>query len=326
MRGMLLSFSVFLFVYCGPSERTRALHEAAVSMIGPIPEAPRDAADSEALVSLGKRLFMDPVLSADRSVSCQTCHQLGVRGSGTDNRRVSVGVGGKEGVRNSPTVWNAAFHTAQFWDGRAPDLETQALQPMVNPVEMGFANHGEALRRLQQHAEYPGLFRAAFPGERQPISTTTLTQALAAFQRTLTTSDRFDRFQRGDLEALNGRELKGLALFMELGCISCHNGPLLGGNSFRRVGGVIPYENTTDMGRYAITGVEADRYVFKVPSLRNVELTAPYFHDGSRPTLESAIITMGRLQLGKELNRLQVRYLADYLRTLTDDRLKPAAE
>ncbi len=315
---ILAALVLFVIIGCGPSKRTRYLHESAITMVGPLPETAGKKSDTAELVKLGERLYFDTILSANDSVSCNSCHRVDNLGAGVDGGRVSAGVGGKEGNRNSPTVLNAALHTAQFWDGRAKDLEAQAGGPILNPIEMGMPNERFVEQKLAKHNEYPALFRKAFPGEPAAIRYNQITRAIAAYERTLVTSDRFDDFMRGNINALTGRELKGFALFMEIGCISCHNGKLLGGNTFRKVGGVIPYDNLTDLGRYSITKSDADKYVFKVPSLRNIELTAPYFHDGSRPTLESAILTMAQIQLGKNLNRLEVAYLADFLRTLTD--------
>lgn len=314
--------SVLFFLNCGPSDRTLKLQEAARTMIGTVPESVPGAQDTKEQIALGQKLYNDTILSADQTISCNSCHHIENNGPGVDSMRVSTGIRGQTGNRNAPTVWNAGFHVAQFWDGRAKNLEEQAGKPILNPIEMGMPGEADVIDRLRNSRDYPDLFRAAFPDDPNPLTYTNLTRAIAASERTLITSDRFDRFIKGDVNALTGRELKGFSLFLELGCISCHNGPLIGGNSFRRLGGVVAYDNVTDTGRFAITGVDADRFVFKVPSLRNIAVTGPYFHDGSRPDLENAIATMGRLQLGKNLNRLEIAYIADFLRTLTDPRLQ----
>ena len=309
----------FLLSVCGPSRQTERLQKDAMASFGIIP-SPSAELQNSPIVSLGKKLFSDTILSMDQKISCASCHSL--TGAGVDHQRVSSGIKGQTGSRNAPTVYNAALHTAQFWDGRAKDIQEQAGKPILNPIEMGMPDEDAVIKRLQKHPEYPELFSKAFPQEKESLTYKNMTWAIGDFEKTLITSDRFDRFQKGDLSALNRRELKGLQLFMEIGCVSCHNGPLLGGNSFRRLGGVRPYDNMTDTGRFQVTGIQADMFVFKVPSLRNAGVTGPYFHDGAVPSLELAIETMGVLQFGRQLNRLQKAYLADFIRTMTDSRFE----
>jgi cytochrome c peroxidase len=235
-----------------------------------------------------------------------------------DNEATSDGAEGKLGDRNSPTTLNAGFHFAQFWDGRAKDLAEQAKGPVLNPVEMAMPDEKEVIKRLEADADYPKLFKAAFPGEAKPISYDNFARAVAAFERTLITHDRFDDFLKGDDKALNAQELEGLNLFLSAGCTTCHVGPTIGGNMYQKVGIIHPYPNTNDVGRLKITGEEWDLYRFKVPSLRNVALTHPYFHDGKAADLNSAVKQMAYMQLGKELTDKEISSLNAFLNCLSD--------
>lgn len=267
---------------------------------------------------LGRRLFHETRLSSDGTVSCASCHNL-ERG-GVDGRRVSVGVNGALGKVNAPTVFNAVFNVAQFWDGRAATLAEQAGGPIVNPVEMA-ARWPDVLQRLEADASYRQAFLAVFgTASPQPQH---VTEALAAFERTLITpNSRFDQYLMGVANVLNAQELRGYQRFQDLGCVSCHQGRGIGGNLFQPFGVML---SSADMerwgssfpGRHAVTGLEHDRGVVKVPSLRNVALTAPYFHDGGVATLEEAVWIMGKAQLGRDLPRQTVDDLAAFLRTLT---------
>lgn len=269
----------------------------------------------EAKVRLGERLFHDPRLSRDGSVSCATCHPL--EAYGVDGLPVSLGIGRQKGELNAPTVFNTAFNLAHFWDGRAPTLEAQAIEPIENPVEMD--NRIEnIIPWLAQDPGYRPLFEAAYGGrvDRQSIA-----GALAEFQRTLLTpGSRFDRFLTGEEGALSATEREGFALFRSKGCVSCHNGVNLGGNLYQRAGVVIPmaFESLPGAweGRYAVTKEEADRYYFKVPSLRNVNKTAPYFHDGSVKSLHEAVRLMAWHQLGRKLGEPEIDRLVAFLETL----------
>lgn len=279
-----------------------------------------------AKVELGRRLYFDPRLSKSGKLSCDSCHDL--ERYGVDNLPTSPGDRGKHGERNSPTVLNAALHVAQFWDGRAADVEEQAGMPVVNPVEMAIPGEEYLVDRLNRDAGYREAFAEAFPEQEDPLTFTNVRLALGAFERTLLTPSRFDHFLRGDAE-LAPEERQGLEIFITLGCAACHNGATLGGHIFRKFGIAEPYWELTgservDEGRIEVTGEEDDRCVFKVPSLRNVEKTWPYFHDGSVATLEEALQVMAKLQIGAELSPTQLSRLAAFLGTLTGE-LPPEA-
>jgi cytochrome c peroxidase len=244
--------------------------------------------------------------------------------AGVDNEPTSEGAHGKRGDRNSPTTLNAGFHFAQFWDGRAKDLVEQAKGPVLNPVEMAMPDEKEVVKRLEADADYPKLFKAAFPGEDKPINYHNFARAVAAFERTLVTRDRFDDFLKGDDKALNAQELQGLSLFLTVGCTTCHVGPTIGGNMYQKIGVIHPYANTNDVGRIKVTGEEWDQYRFKVPSLRNVALTYPYFHDGQTGDLRSAVKQMAYMQLGKELTDNDISSLTAFLNSLSDKTRKAA--
>jgi cytochrome c peroxidase len=270
-------------------------------------------------VALGKRLYMDTRFSANGDLSCNSCHKLD--NFGVDNEPTSPGTKGQRGGRNSPTVYNAALHVAQFWDGRAADVEAQALGPVLNPIEMGVASEAEVVKKIKGDKDYVASFKKAFPEERDPITFKNFGRAIGAFERTLLTPSRFDRFLKGDDSALTKDEIAGLKTFTEAGCITCHNGVGVGGSMYQKLGLVKPY-STKDLGRFEHTKSESDKYFFKVPSLRNVEKTAPYFHDGSIKTLEEAVKIMGEYQLGRTLDDSQVQSIVTFLRSLTGETLK----
>ncbi|MDW8305790.1 MAG: cytochrome c peroxidase [Leptospiraceae bacterium] len=305
--------------FCGTDKKAKELQAKALSVFGRLPDKmPGSENDTPERIELGKKLYFDTRLSINDSQSCNSCHQLEGKKAGVDNNPTSAGAKGTLGERNSPTVLNAGFHIAQFWDGRAKDLVEQAKGPILNPVEMAMPSEKAVVDKLSKIPEYPPLFAKAFPGEKNPLTYHNIAEAIASFERTLITKDRFDDFLGGDLKALNKEELEGLELFLNTGCTQCHNGMLLGGNSYRKVGQVNPYENTKDLGRYNVTKNEADKYFFKVPSLRNVALTAPYFHDGQVKTLEEAVKKMAFLQLGVQLEEEKVKKIVAFLKTLSD--------
>jgi cytochrome c peroxidase len=295
------------------------LRADAKLMFGVIPDRmPGTEQDTPQRVALGKKLYFDKQLSVNRSQSCNTCHRVDENLAGVDNEPTSEGAFEKRGDRNAPTVLNAGFHLAQFWDGRAEDLKAQAKGPVLNPGEMAMPNETEVVKRLKADADYPKLFAAAFPAAADKITYDNMAEAIAAFERTLITHDRFDDWQKGDDKALTAKELKGLRLFLDVGCTTCHVGPVIGAKSFQKMGLVNPYENTTDIGRFKVTNDEDDKFKFKVPSLRNVALTGPYFHDGRMMRLNEVVKKMGHLQLGKEMTEEEVDLLATFLNTLTD--------
>ena len=280
--------------------------------IGPRFDGPSD----DAVVELGKTLWFDGRLSQDGTVACNTCHPLDH--GGADGLRLSPGVGGRKGRRNTPTALNAAGAFAQFWDGRAATLEEQARGPLFAPVEMA-AEAATVESRLRAVPGYPPLFARAFPGDAKPVTVDHVVTAIAAFERRLATPGRWDRFLQGDHDALNAREREGLKVFTNVGCMVCHTGALLGGTSYQKAGAVEPWPSTTDLGRFDVTKNPADKYVFKVPTLRNVARTAPYFHDGSAATLPDAIRMMGRHQLGLELSEDEVGAIGAWLGALSGD-------
>jgi cytochrome c peroxidase len=287
------------------------------SAVQPVPESTvRDPAK----VRLGRRLFHDPILSADGTVSCASCHALDH--GGAEGRRTSLGIRGQVGPINSPTVLNARFHIAQFWDGRAADLREQAAGPVANPGEMG--NTWDAVvATLNRSTAYPELFRAVYA---DGVSAVNTRDAIAAYEETLVTPSRFDRWLKGDEAALTADERAGAELFVSTGCVTCHQGVALGGTSFQRMGAVQDYFaargtplTEADNGRYNVTHNETDRHFFKVPTLRNVAQTAPYLHDGTQATLEETVRVMGRFQLGRTLDDTQVARLVSFLNALTGE-------
>jgi cytochrome c peroxidase len=282
---------------------------------GPIDSSSNPA--TPAKVALGRRLFYDARLSATGDVSCNSCHDLA--SYGVDHRPTSVGARNSKGTRNAPTVYNAAGHFAQFWDGRAHDVEEQAKGPILHPGEMAMANAKDVVAVVKRTAHYPQMFREAFPGDADPLTFDNVAAAIAAFERGLVTPGRWDRFLDGDAEALTTPEKQGLKTFLNVGCMVCHTGPYLGGSMFERVGVVEPWPNQEDTGRMAVTRAAQDRMMFKVPSLRNVEKTAPYFHDGSAETLEIAVHKMGKHQLGLDLSETEVGSIVTWLKCLTGE-------
>lgn len=295
------------------------LRTQAMLFLQPLPDKmPGAENDTPARVELGKTLFFEKRLSLNNTQSCNTCHSLDKGRGGVDNEPTSPGALGGRGSRNSPTVLNAGYHIAQFWDGRAATLEDQAKGPILNPVEMAMPEEKVVIERLSPDPVYQKAFAEAFPGEENPINYDNLAKAIAAFERTLRTNDRFDDFLKGDDAALSDVEREGLQLFISTGCVTCHMGPAVGGSFFQKMGLLKPYSDTKDTGREAVTGNEAEKFFFKVPSLRNIALTAPYFHDGAAKTLEEAIETMADIQLGKTLSKDETRKIAAFLRSLTD--------
>lgn len=295
------------------------LRSKVSAFLQPLPDKmPGSDKDTPALVDLGKDLYFEKKLSANDSQSCNSCHAVDQNRGGVDNEATSPGAFGKRGGRNSPTSLNAGFHVAQFWDGRAADLAAQAKGPILNPIEMAMPSEEEVIKKLSAIPKYPQAFSKAFGGDSKAITYDNLAKAIAAFERTLVTHDRVDDFLKGSDSALNNAELEGLNTFVSTGCIACHNGPLLGGNSYQKMGAVNAYSNTEDLGRYSVTKDEADKFKFKVPSLRNIALTAPYFHDGKAATLEEAVRQMAWLQLGRKLEEKEVNSIVTFLKALSD--------
>jgi cytochrome c peroxidase len=277
-----------------------------------------DAEESTAAqVKLGRTLFFDKRLSKDGTISCNSCHPLDRYGA--DGEKTSKGLGGQTGRRNSPSVFHAAGHFTAFWDGRAASVEEQAKGPILNPVEMGMNSPAAVVTTLEAVPGYAPMFAAAFPGSGDAITYDNVGRAIGAFERGLVTPSRWDRYLEGDQAALTTREVAGLRLFTDLGCMTCHTGEFLGGTSFQKAGVVAPWPNQDDTGRAEVTKVAADKMMFKVPSLRNIAKTAPYFHDGSVATLEQAVDQMARVQLGEELPKADLEAIVAWLGSLTGE-------
>lgn len=309
-------FSAVPVVSAGDTDR---LIRRANRYFSPLPEAmPGAENDTPARIALGKKLFFDKRLSNNDAQSCASCHRLEEGFAGVDNLPTSPGAKGQQGTRNSPTVLNAGWQRTQFWDGRAEDLVAQAKEPILNPIEMGMPDEQFVEKKIRAIADYQSAFAAAFPGEKPAVSYQHIAEAIAAFERTLITPSRFDDFLNGNAQALNEAEQRGLVSFIKLDCKSCHDGVLLGGESFEPLGKENPYANQSDLGLYELTKAEDDRMVFKVSALRNVALTAPYYHDGKITTLSEAVRTMGKLQLDVELTDQQVKDMVSFLNALTD--------
>ncbi len=301
----LLLFSLLLYL---PSQA-----EDLTEMFKPLPEVAesKDNPLTPEKVELGKMLYFEPRLSKSGFISCNSCH--GLTTGGVDNLSTSIGHGWHIGGRNAPSVFNAAVLGSQFWDGRAATVEEQAKGPIVNPVEMA-ATEELVVERLKSIPEYVALFKKAFPKEKDPITLDNIAKAIAAFERTLMTPSPFDAYLKGDRNALSEDAKKGLKLFVKKGCVFCHNGVGIGGGSFQK------FDYGTDEGRYTVTKNEKDKKVFRVASLRNVELTYPYFHDGSVWSLEEAVRIMAKKQLGVKLKDKEVKYIVAFLKSLTGKR------
>jgi len=303
-----------------PTEADMELIALANRYFTMLPE-PRDHNTPIAL--LGKKLYYEEAVSASGEMSCNTCHPVST--FGVDNKRVSPGHDGTLGTRNSPTTFNAFVHTMQFWDGRSPDLEEQAKEPVLNPVEMGLATPEQVEVILASIPGYQDLFAAAFPDERNPLTFDNFARAVAAFQETLATPSPFDDFLSGKADALTEIQKEGLQLFIHSGCVACHSGAGLGGTMMQRFGLIhSPYYEFTksdavDLGLAEVTGQDRDMYLFKTSGLRNIEKTAPYFHDGSVDSLEEAIQIMAYTQYGRRFKEKEVASIIDFFRSLTGE-------
>ncbi len=282
----------------------------------PIEPIPAVKAKNPAMVELGKKLYFDPRLSKSGFISCNSCHNLSM--GGTDNLKTSIGHNWQQGPINSPTVLNSSMNLAQFWDGRAADLKAQAGGPIANPGEMAFT-HELAVDVLNSIPAYKAEFKKVFGKDAANIDM--VTDAIAAFEETLVTpNSRFDKWLKGNKKALTKKEKDGYELFKNSGCTACHYGPAVGGNSFQKMGLVAEYDTPNKaVGVAGLTGKDADRMKFKVPTLRNVEMTYPYFHDGEADTLEKAVDIMGKLQVGRAYTPEEIDQIVAFLKTLTGD-------
>lgn len=325
---MALTLGVFCFNVAHAEEvllDKTDLMEQAKAIFKPLPVKADNKANplTENKISLGQKLFYEPRLSRGHTVSCNSCHNLATYG--VDNLPTSQGYKGQFGDRNSPTVLNAALLGFQFWDGRAKDVEEQAGGPIMNPVEMAIPHENVAIDTIASIPEYQQLFKEAFPKDKNPVSMKNIQYAIAAFERTLLTPTRWDKFLNGNENALSDKELAGLNKFITTGCIACHQGYTLGGDQFQKFGLVKePYwqftgSKTFDEGRFQVTKVASDKQVFRVPGLRNVARTYPYFHDGSVWDLGQAIAIMGEAQLGRELSKEDVSDMLAFMNALTGD-------
>lgn len=330
MKNRILAFAALLLLFASCNNAAhhaeeQKLSEADQQLIATantyFSTLPQPSDPSTPLAQLGKKLYYDESLSMSGKMSCNTCHPIA--NYGVDNEPTSPGHDGTRGTRNSPTTFNAYFHVAQFWDGRSPDLADQAKGPILNPIEMGMKSDVDVIEKLKNSADYIQMFQAAFPNEENPIHFDNFAVAVAEFEGTLATPAAFDAFLDGAVSALDETQKQGLSLFIESGCIACHIGPGLGGNMMQRFGLVHgPYWNYTgserqDEGKFEVTGVESDKYVFKSPSLRNIEKTAPYFHDGSVGSLHEAVRIMAYTQLGKELTNEEIDLMVSFFQSLT---------
>lgn len=322
LRGLLLTVLITLTTVA--SAQDDPLLERARSLFEPIPLGIAELADNPwtpAKSELGRMLWFDPRLSASWAISCNTCHNVGM--AGVDLQPTSIGHDWQRGGRNSPTMYNAVFNVAQFWDGRAEDLAAQAMGPIQDALEMN-STPSRVIATLRSMPGYVDLFAEAFPDQPDPVTFENVALAIEAFEATLLTPNApFDRYLRGDTAALNADEQEGLHLFMDRGCAGCHLGVNIGGTDYYSFGVVERPDAFVrpegDLGRYAITNVEGDRYAFKSPSLRNIELTPPYFHSGTIWNLRDAVRIMGDAQIGSELTEDEVDLITSFLGTLTGE-------
>lgn len=291
------------------------VNRAALGMFQPILEVAENPANpiTDAKVDLGRMLYYDTRLSKNRTVSCNSCHDLA--SFGDDGLATSKGIHDQTGGRSAPTVYNAAIHIAQFWDGRAADVEAQAVGPVLNPIEMGMPDENYVLRVLKSIPGYVEAFAKAFPEEKDPLTYANVGKAIGAFERKLMTPSRFDDFLKGDDKALTDAEKHGLNLFVTTGCTVCHNGMGVGGHLYQKLGLVKEWP-TKDLGRYEATKNEADKYFFKVPSLRNITETGPYLHDGSIVSLEEMVSKMAEYQLGRTISEEDTKAIVTFLGSL----------
>ncbi len=277
-------------------------------------ELPKDKV-ALSLVELGRTLYHEKRLSRDNSISCNSCHDT--KAFGVDGEKFSVGFNNHLTGRNSPTSFNAFMHVSQFWDGRAPTVEEQAKGPILAGGEMAMPSAEAVVKKINGIKGYKDLFEAAFPNSSPAITYDNVGKAIGAYERLFVTPSKFDKLLAGELSALNEKQKRGLKKFVTSGCVTCHTGNLLGGNIYQKLGLVKPWPNQKDQGRFAITKKEQDKMFFKVPSLRNIEKTGPYFHDGSSEKLTEAVEVMARHQLGREFSKEEISDIVAFLKTLT---------
>ncbi|MFM2178860.1 MAG: hypothetical protein RL015_2958 [Verrucomicrobiota bacterium] len=313
------SLTAAVLALASQSAMADALSDSFLMMFKPLPtEAPSaDNELTEAKINLGRMLYYETRLSKGGKMSCNSCHQLDKYGQ--DNLPFSPGHEGKLGGRSSPSTYNAALHIAQFWDGRAPSVEEQAKGPVLNPGEMGMPSADFVVEVLKSIPGYVEAFKAAFPGEADPITYNNFGKAVGAFERKLMTPSRWDDFLKGKKDALTAEEQKGYETYAKAGCVTCHNGPAVGGAMYQKLGLIKAWPELKDLGRFEATKQESDKHYFKVPSLRNVTETAPYLHDGSVKTLEEMVKMMAEYQLAKSLSNEEVASIVTFLKALKGD-------
>jgi cytochrome c peroxidase len=318
---------VFVLSFAGTSSATNGdedLLKQAKQIFGPLPQVMLSEKNpvTPEKVKLGKILFYETRISVDGTVSCARCHPIGLYAA--DGLRKSIGNNCKVNPRNAPTLFNAAGQISAHWIGNRTDVEDQARQSVIGPPSFGMPSYEAVEKKLKEIKGYVELFKEAFPADTNPVTVDSFAKAVGAFERTLVTPSAFDSFLKGDITALNEREKRGLRTYMEAGCIMCHFGPYVGGQTYQKFGIFEPYWKYTksepiDEGRYVVTKNEVDKYVFKVPIHRNVAKTSPYFHDGSVDKLEHAVWIMGKIQLGRDLNTSQVEEIVTFLKSLTGE-------
>lgn len=293
------------------------LQTVARKKIGILPNSiPGSESDSIEKIALGNKLFRDNKLSSNHVQSCLTCHPLDGNAAGMDRQSTSRGTFGQIGKRNTPTILNVGFLPFLFWDGRRDTLYNQAIDPFINPLEMSLPSDTELLTRIQNDPSYTSFFANAFPGSPNP-SLHSIRLALAAFERSLVSKSRFDDFVESNVQALENSEMEGLRIFLDVGCNNCHTNNLLGGSQFSKLDSKYSY-NPNDFGRSEFTGNPADNFFFKVPPLRNVALTPPYFHDGSVPSLKEAVRRMNQYNLNRTINDSEIDLIVSFLKSLSD--------
>lgn len=317
MKKWLLASAVSLSV-CSTGS-AQSMLDAYKPMFAPLPaEAPSPTNElTEAKINLGRQLYYEDRISKGQKISCNSCHKLDAYGQ--DNLPFSPGHDGKLGGRSSPSTFNAAVHIAQFWDGRAPTVEEQAKGPVLNPIEMGMPDADFVVKVLKSMPEYVDAFKAAFPGEADPVNYDNFGKAVGAFERKLLTPSRWDDFLKGKEDALTAEEKKGFETFAKAGCVTCHNGVGVGGHMYQKLGLVKAWPDLKDEGRAAETKQESDKFMFKVPSLRNITETGPYLHDGSVKDLATMVKMMAEHQLGKVITDEECASIITFLKSLKGD-------
>ncbi len=321
---LIIVSTLFLAGISYGGDGDEGLLRQADKIFGPLPQAMVSEKNpiTPEKVKLGKMLFYETRISVDGTVSCSRCHPFGLYAA--DGLKKSIGNNCKLNPRNAPTVFNAASQISEHWIGNRTDVEDQAKQSVIGPPSFGMPSYEAVEKRLKELKGYTNLFKEAFPGERDPMNMDNFAKAIGAFERTLATPATFDAFLKGDRGALSEQGKRGLKAFMEVACTTCHFSPYVGGQIYQKFGLIEPYwkytkSETIDEGRYVVTKNEADKYVFKVPVLRNVAKTSPYFHDGSVDKLERAVWIMGKIQLGKDLNTSQIEEIVTFLTSLTGE-------